>query len=69
VVIAKDVRASHQIDKEEECRGDSKRRKNDGIDKCQHNSLGFFICLVERIMMALQNGRSPDDKFMKTPRQ
>jgi hypothetical protein len=50
VAIAKDVRASHQIDKEEECPGDSKRRKNGGIDKCQHDFqycplLHFFLKL------------------------
>jgi hypothetical protein len=43
VAIAKDVRASHQIDKEEECRSDSKRRKNGGIDKCQHKISGVVV--------------------------
>jgi hypothetical protein len=37
MAIAKDVRASHQIDQAKECGCDSKRRKNFRVNECQHD--------------------------------
>src|SRR5947208_16767691 len=36
VTIAKDVCASRQVDEKEKCRGDTKSRKNYGINQCEH---------------------------------
>ena len=36
VTVAKDIHADSQINQEEECRGDSKRRKRYGVNQCEH---------------------------------
>jgi hypothetical protein len=36
VTVAKDIGTEQQIDDEEKCGGDSKSRKNYGINQCQH---------------------------------
>src|SRR6266481_10052249 len=36
VAIAKDICACRQVNEEEKCRGNSKSRKNYGINQCEH---------------------------------